>query len=310
MKKYDLLRLIGETPLIELKSLRTDSGLRFYAKLEGQNPSGSIKDRIALSMVMSAEKSGQLHKGQTIVEASSGNTAIALAFVAKQKGYKLRVVIPEGSVPTIKDILKLYGAEIIPCASEGGMRLAIETANRIGDYPNFVSINQFYNQANIDIHYSQTSVEMLRQIKQIDVFIAGIGTGGTITGIGNRLREESPTTQIVGVEPKMGDRLQGLRSLDEGFVPPLLNLNLLSSRFIVNSNEAIDNTKEIAQNEGVLIGISSGAVLAAAKRMAKRIQKGNIVMIFADGGWKYLPTRPWEESLSGNSQEKNDIHWW
>ena len=310
MKKYDLLRLIGETPLIELKSLRTDSGVRFYAKLEGQNPSGSIKDRIALSMVMSAEKSGQLHKGQTIVEASSGNTAIALAFVAKQKGYKLRVVIPEGSVPTIKDILKLYGAEIIPCASEGGMRLAIETANRIGDYPNFVSINQFYNQANIDIHYSQTSVEMLRQIKQIDVFIAGIGTGGTITGIGNRLREESPTTQIVGVEPKMGDRLQGLRSLDEGFVPPLLNLNLLSSRFIVNSYEAIDNTKEIAQNEGVLIGISSGAVLAAAKRMAKRIQKGNIVMIFADGGWKYLPTRPWEESLSGNSQEKNDIHWW
>ncbi|MBJ27722.1 MAG: cysteine synthase B [Chloroflexi bacterium] len=310
MKKYDLLRLIGETPLIELKSLRTDSGVRFYAKLEGQNPSGSIKDRIALSMVMSAEKSGQLHKGQTIVEASSGNTAIALAFVAKQKGYKLRVVIPEGSVPTIKDILKLYGAEIIPCASEGGMRLAIETANRIGDYPNFVSINQFYNQANIDIHYSQTSVEMLRQIKQIDVFIAGIGTGGTITGIGNRLREESPTTQIVGVEPKMGDRLQGLRSLDEGFVPPLLNLNLLSSRFIVNSIEAIDNTKEIAQNEGVLIGISSGAVLAAAKRMAKRIQKGNIVMIFADGGWKYLPTRPWEESLSGNSQEKNDIHWW
>ena len=310
MKKYDLLRLIGETPLIELKSLRTDSGVRFYAKLEGQNPSGSIKDRIALSMVMSAEKSGQLHKGQTIVEASSGNTAIALAFVAKQKGYKLRVVIPEGSVPTIKDILKLYGAEIIPCASEGGMRLAIETANRIGDSPNFVSINQFYNQANIGIHYSQTSVEMLRQIKQIDVFIAGIGTGGTITGIGNRLREESPTTQIVGVEPKMGDRLQGLRSLDEGFVPPLLNLNLLSSRFIVNSIEAIDNTKEIAQNEGVLIGISSGAVLAAAKRMAKRIQKGNIVMIFADGGWKYLPTRPWEESLSGNSQEKNDIHWW
>ena len=310
MKKYDLLRLIGETPLIELKSLRTDSGVRFYAKLEGQNPSGSIKDRIALSMVMSAEKSGQLHKGQTIVEASSGNTAIALALVAKQKGYKLRVVIPEGSVPTIKDILKLYGAEIIPCASEGGMRLAIETANRIGDYPNFVSINQFYNQANIDIHYSQTSGEMLRQIKQIDVFIAGIGTGGTITGIGNRLREESPTTQIVGVEPEMGDRLQGLRSLDEGFVPPLLNLNLLSSRFIVNSIEAIDNTKEIAQNEGVLIGISSGAVLAAAKRMAKRIQKGNIVMIFADGGWKYLPTRPWEESLSGNSQEKNDIHWW
>jgi len=310
MKKYDLLKLIGETPLIELKSLRTDSGVRFYAKLEGQNPSGSIKDRIALSMVMSAEKSGQLHKGQTIVEASSGNTAIALAFVAKQKGYKLRVVIPEGSVPTIKDILKLYGAEIIPCASEGGMRLAIETANRIGDSPNFVSINQFYNQANIGIHYSQTSVEMLRQIKQIDVFIAGIGTGGTITGIGNRLREESPNTQIVGVEPKMGDRLQGLRSLDEGFVPPLLNLNLLSSRFIVNSYEAIDNTKEIAQNEGVLIGISSGAVLAAAKRMAKRIQKGNIVMIFADGGWKYLPTRPWEESLSDNSQEKNDIHWW
>lgn len=310
MQKYDLLKLIGETPLIELKSLRTDSGVRFYAKLEGQNPSGSIKDRIALSMVMSAEKSGQLHKGQTIVEASSGNTAIALAFVAKQKGYKLRVVIPEGSVPTIKDILKLYGAEIIPCASEGGMRLAIETANRIGDSPNFVSINQFYNQANIGIHYSQTSVEMLRQIKQIDVFIAGIGTGGTITGIGNRLREESPNTQIVGVEPKMGDRLQGLRSLDEGFVPPLLNLNLLSSRFIVNSYEAIDNTKEIAQNEGVLIGISSGAVLAAAKRMAKRIQKGNIVMIFADGGWKYLPTRPWEESLSDNSQEKNDIHWW
>ncbi len=310
MQSYDLLKLIGNTPVIELKSLRTTTGLRFYAKLEGQNPSGSIKDRIALAMVSEAEKTGKLKRGQTIVEASSGNTAIALAFVAKQKGYKLTVVIPEGSVPSIKDILELYGAEIIPCASEGGMRLAIETATTIGNSPGFVSINQFFNESNVNIHYDKTSVELLSQIPQIDVFIAGIGTGGTITGIGRRLKAESPRTQIVGIEPKMGERLQGLRSLEEGFVPPLLDLKLLSSRFIISSADALMNTKSIAQKEGILIGISSGAVLSAAKIMAKRIRKGNIVMIFADGGWKYLPTRPWNESIANSNHQIDDIHWW
>ena len=310
MQSHDLLKLIGDTPVIELKSLRTTTGLRFYAKLEGQNPSGSIKDRIALAMVSEAEKTGKLKRGQTIVEASSGNTAIALALVAKQKGYKLTVVIPEGSVPSIKDILELYGAEIIPCASEGGMRLAIETATTIGDSPGFVSINQFFNESNVNIHYDKTSVELLSQIPQIDVFIAGIGTGGTITGIGRRLKAESPRTQIVGVEPKMGERLQGLRSLEEGFVPPLLDLKLLSSRFIISSADALINTKSIAQDEGILIGISSGAVLSAAKIMAERIRKGNIVMIFADGGWKYLPTRPWNESIANSNQQIDDIHWW
>lgn len=310
MQSYDLLKLIGDTPVIELKSLRTTTGLRFYAKLEGQNPSGSIKDRIALAMVSEAEKTGKLKRGQTIVEASSGNTAIALAFVAKQKGYKLTVVIPEGSVPSIKDILELYGAEIIPCASEGGMRLAIETATTIGNSPGFVSINQFFNESNVNIHYDKTSVELLSQIPQIDVFIAGIGTGGTITGIGRRLKAKLPRTQIVGVEPKMGERLQGLRSLEEGFVPPLLDLKLLSSRFLISSADALMNTKSIAQKEGILIGISSGAVLSAAKIMAKRIRKGNIVMIFADGGWKYLPTRPWNESIANEYHQIDDIHWW
>ena len=306
---HDPLGLIGNTPLVELRHVAPKPGVRIFAKLEGQNPSGSVKDRIVLAMVEAAERSGLLGPGATIVEASSGNTAIALALVARQRGYAARVVIPEGVVPTIEDLLRLLGADVVRCPSEGGMRRAIETAQELAERDGALALGQFTNDANVRAHYETTGVELLGQLDQIDAFIAGIGTGGTLTGVGRRLREAFPAVEIVGVEPRLGDQLQGLRSLEEGYVPPLLDFGLLSGRFIVDSADALACAREVAEREGLLVGVSSGATLYAAGRVAQRMESGNIVVMFADGGWKYLPARPWDTPLD-ESERLNEVHWW
>lgn len=303
------LSLIGGTPLIELRHMAPKPGVRIFAKLEGQNPSGSIKDRIALAMVDAAEASGALTPGDTLVEASSGNTAIALALVGKQRGYRVQVVIPEGAVPSIQDMLRLLGADVVNCPSEGGMRRAIDEAQRLGEQPGAVAIGQFTNPANVQAHYDATGPEILSQIDRVDAFVAGIGTGGTITGVGRRLREAMPSVRIIGIEPKMGERLQGLRSMDEGYVPPLLDFGLLDGRFIVDSADAIACAKDVAEREGLLVGVSSGATLSAARRVAERMDGGNIVVMFADGGWKYLPARPWDGSVT-DDERLDEVHWW
>ena len=309
MPDATLLGLIGDTPLVELRRMAPKPGVRIFAKLEGQNPSGSVKDRIALAMVEQAEEQGLLHPGDTIVEASSGNTAIALAMIAKQKGYAVRVVIPGEVAPSIGDLLELYGAEITWCEPRAGMKGAIDLALEMSREDGFHYVGQFDNPMNLQTHYATTGDEIARALPVVDVLVAGIGTGGTITGVGRRLREANPDVKIVGVEPRMGEALQGLRSLSEGYVPPLLDLNLLNRRFLVDNATAIDMSRRIVEREGILAGISSGAALHAAFRVAEDLPRGNIVVMFSDGGWKYLPARPWDAARSG-SEALDETHWW
>ena len=304
-----VLGLIGDTPLVELPRLSPRPGVRLFAKLEGQNPSGSVKDRIALALVEAAERRGDLKPGATIIEASSGNTAIALAMVAKQKGYRVQVVIPEGVAPSISDILALYGADIIWCEPRAGMKGAIELAQQRAEAHGYYPLRQFFDQANTEAHYRTTGREIVEALGQVDVFVAGIGTGGTLMGVGKRLREQNPDVRVIGVEPRMGERLQGLRSLAEGFVPPLLDLKALDGRFLMDSATAIAAARRVVEAEGVLVGVSSGACLAVALRVAETMERGNIVVMFSDGGWKYLPARPWDVAQRGE-RALDETHWW
>ena len=304
-----LLDLIGRTPLVKLKRLSPKPGIHIFAKLEGGNPSGSVKDRIVLAMIEAAEERGELHPGDTIVEASTGNTAIALALVAKQKGYQVKVVLPRGVVPSMADILYLYGAEIEWCEPSGGMRGAIETARSIAQQDRHHELGQFTHEANVEAHYRTTGAEIAAAMDRVDVFIAGIGTGGTIMGVGRRLRESSPAVRIIGVEPRLGERLQGLRSLVEGYIPPLLDLDQLDGRFLVDSVSAISTARTVVETEGIFAGVSSGATLSCALRIAERMESGNIVVMFSDGGWKYLPARPWD-AVGQRDEGLDEVHWW
>ena len=304
-----MLQLIGNTPLVELRRLSPKPGIRIFAKLEGGNPSGSVKDRIVLAMIQAAEAQGVIKQGDTIVEASTGNTAIALAFVAKQKGYKVRVVLPKGVVPSMADVLHLYGAEFEWCEPSGGMRGAIAAAKALAEEDGVHELGQFTRSENAITHYRTTGAEIAAAIDSVDVFVAGIGTGGTIMGVGKRLREEFPDVKVIGVEPRLGDRLQGLRSLAEGYIPPLPDLDTLDGRYLVDSASAIAAARRVVENEGFLAGVSSGATLTGALRIAERMDSGNIVMMFSDGGWKYLPAQPWDAAAKGD-ERLDEVHWW
>lgn len=304
-----LAALVGATPLIELRSMSPRPGVRLFAKLEGQNPSGSVKDRIAVAMLDAAEESGALQPGATLVEASTGNTAIALAALAPRRGYRVRVVLPKGIVPSIADILDLYGAEIEWCEPEAGMRGAIRRVQEMAGRPGYHAVGQFSDPANVRCHYATTGEEIVRAMERVDVFVAGIGTGGTITGVGRRLREQWPDVQVVGVEPRLGERLQGLRSLAEGYVPPLLDLGMLNRRFLVDSASAVAAARDVMRAEGVFAGVSSGAALHTALRVAGGMESGNIVMMFSDGAWKYLPSRPWD-AAGAEAEDLDEVHWW
>ena len=304
-----LLDLIGNTPLVELRHLSPKPGVRLFAKLEGQNPSGSVKDRIVLSILQAAEARGELKPGDTIVDATSGNTGIALAMVAKQKGYRVCLAIPRGVAPSITDILDYYGVEVVWCDPKGGMGSAVVLARQIADERGFYALNQFSDPMNVHAHYHGTAPEILRDLPDIDAFVAGIGTSGTIMGVGRRLHETNPKTKVIGVDPKMGDRLQGLLDLSDGFSPPLLDLSQLDGRFLVDTANAMTFARAVAQAEGIMTGVSSGAALYAAFRVAERMDKGNVVVMFADGGWKYLPARPWEAARQ-QVASLDDLHWW
>ncbi len=309
MSRFELLGLIGKTPLVELRNMSPNPDVRVFAKLEGQNPSGSIKDRIVLAIVEDAERRGQLKPGDTIVEASSGNTAIALAMVAKQKGYSARVVIPRDVAPSIGDILPVYGVEITWCESKAGMKGAIDEARTIAEDSGGYYLGQFSDAVNVETHYRTTGGEIVEALPDVDVFVAGIGTGGTVMGVARRLRETNPDVQVVGVEPHMGERLQGLRSMSEGFAPPLIDLGMLNGRFLVESANAIESARRVIEVEGVLAGVSSGATLHVGLMMAERIERGNVVVMFSDGAWKYLPARPWNAD-GVRAKALDETYWW
>jgi cysteine synthase len=300
---------VGNTPLVELPRLSPKPGIRIFAKLEGDNPSGSVKDRIAEAILDDAEARGALKPGSTLIEASTGNTAIALASAARRRGYELKVVVPEGVVPSIGDVLDLFGVEMIRVSPKAGMKGAIETAVRLAAENGWYATRQFDNRVNVQTHYETTGAELVAQLDRIDVFVAGVGTGGTMMGVGRRLRERWPEVKLVAVEPRMGEYLQGLRCMDDAFHPPLVDLSVLDGRFLVRSADALEAMRRIVREEGVLAGVSAGATLHAALRYAERLERANIVVMFSDGAWKYLPARPWQAALE-RSACLDEVHWW
>lgn len=312
MARYEsILELIGNTPLVGLHALSPNPDVRLYGKLEGQNPGGSSKDRIALKMVDLAEREGRLKPGDTILEPSSGNTGIGLALVARLRGYRLRVVLPENVSPERTQLLTIFGAEIIPSPAEEGSNGAIRKAEKLAaDDPAQVMLFQYGNEANPLAHYEGTGPEILRDCPDVDVFVAGLGTSGTLMGVGRYLKEQRPGVQVVAVEPPAGELVQGLRSLDDGFVPPIFEPGVLDRKLIVRPRESIESTRRLLDECGVFAGISSGAAVAGAIKTAAAMDRGTIVTLLPDGGWKYLSSGAWTDDLDVVVERATRINYW
>jgi cysteine synthase len=304
-----VLDLIGRTPLVELPRLAPKPSVRLYAKLEGQNPTGSIKDRVALAMIEAAEASGELRPGRALLEPTSGNTGISLALVARLKGYPLTCVVPENVTRERLRLLRLYGAETVlsPGAegTNGAVRLALEIAERESRY--FVPF-QYGNDANPAAHYHGTGAEIAAELDQVDVVVAGLGTGGTLMGAGRRLRQRFPEVVVAAAEPLPGDPVMGLRSLEDGYVPPILEVDELDRKLLVSNAEAVAGMRALLETEGIFAGISSGGVLHVAGRLAAELDEGVVVAILADGGWKYLSAPLWE--AEDVEQAMEHAVWW
>ena len=310
--KGNILGAIGDTPLVYLPKLSPKPGVNIYAKLEGHNPTGSVKDRIAKHMIARAEADGTLTPGKTVLEPTSGNTGISLAMVCKIRGYKLKVVMPENVSPERAQLLEAYGAEILLSDGAGGSNHAIVVAQEIfAKHPDtYFMPYQYGNASNPLAHYETTGVEILEALPQIDTFVAGLGTGGTLMGVGRKLKEHDPTIQVVAVVPSPDDAIQGLRSLEDGFIPPILNTALLDSRIMIEGKEAFATTRFLLEKEGIFAGISSGSVIAGALRIAHRMDHGNIVCLLADGGWKYLSTNLWTTDYGDLESQVQGKIWW
>jgi cysteine synthase B len=304
-----LLDLVGSTPLVELSRLAPKPSVRLYAKLEGQNPTGSIKDRIARAMVEAAETSGALEPGQRILEPTSGNTGISLALVAKLRGHPLTCVMPANVTEERRRLLRLYGAEIVDSppeeGSNGAVRLALELAE---EDPSLFMPFQYGNDANPRAHYEGTGAEIADALDRVDVLVAGLGTGGTLMGTGARLRESFPGLVVAAAEPLPGDPVMGLRSLDEGYVPPILDVSKLDRKLLISNEEAVIGLRLLLRREGIFGGVSSGAVIQAALRIADELDEGDVVCVLADGGWKYLSAEFWESADVEQAMERSV--WW
>jgi [CysO sulfur-carrier protein]-thiocarboxylate-dependent cysteine synthase len=306
-----ILDLIGNTPLVGVHALLPNAGVRIYVKLEGQNPGGSMKDRIALRMVEAAERDGVLQPGDTILEPSSGNTGIGLALVARVKGYRLRVVLPENVSEERRQMLEIFGAEVIPSPGEEGSNGAIRQAEKLAaEDSSLVMLFQYGNPANPDAHYATTGPEILRDCPELDVFVAGLGTSGTLMGVGRYLKEQKPDVRVVAVEPPAGELVQGLRSLEDGFVPPIFDPAVLDRKFIVRPRESIEWTRRLLDECGIFAGISSGAVMAGVAKMAATMDGGTIVALVPDAGWKYLSSGAWTDDLDVATERARRINYW
>ena len=294
-----LIDTIGNTPLVEISNLNPNKNVKIYAKLEGFNPTGSVKDRIAKYMIESAEKEGILSKDKVLLEPTSGNTGISLGMIARIKGYKLVAVMPESMSVERREILKAFGVEIVLSPGDEGTNGAIRVAKKmVEENNNYIMLDQYSNPNNPDAHYYTTAVEILRDVQEpIDYFVAGLGTGGALTGVGKRLKEHNTRTQIIAVQPYPKSGLQGLRSLLDGYVPPILDLEKLDSCEFAKDEDAFLMVKELADKEGIFAGISSGAIMHHVLKIARKMEKGVIVTLFPDGGWKYVSERLWTEDV-------------
>jgi len=303
-----LLEAIGQTPLVEVPRLAPDGGARIFAKLEGQNPTGSIKDRIAKTMIEAAEAAGELEPGRELLEPTSGNTGISLAMVAKLKGYPLTCVLPENATPERIRMLELYGAEVLFSLANEGSNGAVRYALRLAERdPRYFMLNQYANDANPRAHYEGTGAEIAEALHRVDAFVAGLGTGGTLMGAGERLRESFPDVLVAAAEPFQGDLVYGLRSLADGYVPPILDVTKLDRKILVSNEESVAGLRALLDREGIFAGVSSGAVVHVARRLAAELDEDAVVVaVLADAGWKYLSADFWTEGPAS----MEDHLWW
>jgi [CysO sulfur-carrier protein]-thiocarboxylate-dependent cysteine synthase len=297
--KYgDIVQAIGNTPLVELKRVSPKPDVRIYIKLESTNPTGSVKDRVARSMIERAEEDGLISPGQTILEPTSGNTGISLAMICSRKGYPLKVVMPDNVTHERTQLLTMYGAEIVNSPGEqgsnGAVAMALEMAQADSSY---YMPYQYGNQANPEAHYNGTAVEILEELDEVTAFVAGLGTGGTLMGNARRLKEEDPDTMIVAAEPLQGELVQGLRSLEDGYIPPIVDLSLLDRKIFVSNLDAVIGTKRLLDEEGLFVGVSTGAIATICMRVAAELDEGNIVFVAPDDGWKYLSSGVYTKSV-------------
>ena len=307
-----ILATIGNTPVVELQNLSPKADVHIFAKLEGQNPTGSVKDRIALKMIERAESEGEISSNRTLLEPTSGNTGISLAMIGGLKGYKVTVVMPENVSEERTQLLHAYGAEIVFSDGEKGSNGSIEVAQAMAEKNphDYLMMYQYGNSGNPDAHYETTGQEIAEAVPDVDMFVAGLGTGGTLMGVGRRLREHNANIKIVAVAPDPDDFISGLRRLEDGYIPPILDLNRLDARLLVGSLPAFKTTKELLHQEGIFAGVSSGSVVYGALRQAERMEQGNIVCLLADGGWKYLSTSLWTKDYEQLEKEAHGKIWW
>jgi cysteine synthase B len=295
----NIVESIGNTPLVELPRLSPKPGVRIYAKLEGRNPTGSVKDRVAKSMIESAEAEGAIEPGQTILEPTSGNTGISLAMICRRRGYPLKVVMPDNVTEERTQLLRMYGAEIVYSEGAKGSNGAVAVALEMSEDPSYYMPYQYGNEANPRAHYNGTAVEILEELDEVAAFVGGLGTGGTLMGNGRRLKEQNSETLIVAAEPMQGEEVHGLRSLEDGFIPPIIDLSLLDRKIMVSNRDAIVWTRKLLDEEGVFAGVSSGAIARIAVRIGEELDGGNVVFLIPDDGWKYLSsgvyTKPIDE---------------
>ncbi|MFN8037164.1 MAG: PLP-dependent cysteine synthase family protein [Acidimicrobiia bacterium] len=306
-----VLGVIGDTPLVGVHALSPNPAVKIYAKLEGQNPGGSSKDRIALKMIEMAEADGVLQAGATILEPSSGNTGIGLALVSKLRGYQLVVVMPENVSVERRQLLEIFGAEMVLSPASEGSNGAIRLAEKLAvEDPSFVKLFQYGNPANPLAHYEGTGPEILRDCPEVDAFVAGLGTSGTLMGVGRYLKEHKPGVRVIAVEPPAGELVQGLRSLEEGFVPPIFDPAILDRKLIVRPRESIVFVRRLLNECGVFAGISSGAAIAGAVKTAAQMESGTVVTLLPDAGWKYLSSGAWTDDLDVVEERAKVINYW
>ena len=312
MARYEnILGAIGNTPLVGISQLSPNPDVRIYAKLEGQNPGGSAKDRIALKMVELAERDGLLNPGDTIIEPSSGNTGIGLALVSRLRGYKLRVVMPDNVSVERRQLLEIFGAQVITSPGSEGSNGAIRLAEKLAtEDPYLKMLFQYGNPANPLAHYEGTGPEIWRDCPEIDVFVAGLGTSGTLMGAGRYLKEQNSAIKVVAVEPPAGELVQGLRSLDDGFIPPIFDPEILDRKFIVRPLESIEWLRRLLNDCGVFAGVSSGASIAGSVKIAEEMDSVTIVTVLPDGGWKYLSSGAWTDELDVVEERATRINFW
>jgi cysteine synthase len=304
-----LLDLVGNTPLVELKRLAPSPAVRLYAKLEGQNPSGSVKDRIAKAMVETAEARGELEPGRELLEPTSGNTGISLAMVARIKGYGLTCVMPANATAERRRLLELMGAKVVESPADEGTNGAVQKALAMAaEDPRYFMPFQYANEANVQAHYEGTGAEIADELDHVDVLVAGLGTGGTLMGAGRRVREAFPDVTVAAAEPLPGDAVIGLRSLEDGYVPPILDVSQLDRKLLVTNAESVAGVRALLEREAIFAGVSSGAVVHVARKLADEVGEGVVVGILADGGWKYLSAPFWAAEDVESAME-NSV-WW